>query len=114
MDGAGFFLAEKNWGRELLTAGFFAMLLGALGSLAAVASGLVLSKGEMLGHDALRFHHLFVWPAFGLMNALAAWRLVVKTQASRRAFGTYLILAVVASALMAGAGYWGGQMVSHA
>jgi uncharacterized membrane protein len=56
-------------------------------------------------------HHEFVWPAFGLIVALAVWRLLVRDQASRAAFGIYLVVAVVAAVLMLAAGYWGGELI---
>ena len=49
---------------QLHAAGYFTIILGALGTFPAVLSGLFMTKGEVLGHDALLFHHLFVWPAF--------------------------------------------------
>ena len=45
-----------------------------LGSVPAVVSGLLMTKGSLLGHGALRMHHLFVWPAFALLVGLAVWR----------------------------------------
>jgi hypothetical protein len=44
------------------------------GTVPAVVSGLAMTKGVMLGHDALRYHHLFAWPAFALIIGIAAWR----------------------------------------
>ena len=37
----------------------------------AVLSGLALSKGTLPGSGALRMHHFFIWPAFGLLIGLA-------------------------------------------
>jgi len=44
----------------------------------------------------MAMHHLFIWPAFGLMIGLAVWRLVVHDRASRRAGRYYLVLATLA------------------
>jgi uncharacterized membrane protein len=42
---------------------------------------------------------------------LAVWRLVVGSHASNRAFSIYLGLALITAALMAAAGYWGGELL---
>lgn len=97
--------------RDLQMTAFYALLLGALGMIAAVVSGLVLTDWRVWGSGLLAKHHLFVWPASALLVGLAAWRLRVREKASQKAMGAYLGVAVVASALMAGAGYWGGEML---
>ena len=51
------------------------IVLGALGSYAAVASGLIMTKWQVWGHGTLLRHHQFVWPAFALMTGLATWRI---------------------------------------
>src|SRR5437879_206538 len=81
-------------------AGFYALLLGAFGSLGAVVSGLVISRGQLWGRGNLAHHHSFIWPAFGLLIALAVWRLVVGGHASNRAFKLYLGAALLTAALM--------------
>jgi mono/diheme cytochrome c family protein len=92
--------------RGLTTAGYWTVLGAALGAVGAVMSGLAASSGEMLGHDVLRLHHLFVWPAFVLLCVIAAWRIL------RPVPGTaYLGVATLATASMMGAGYWGGELL---
>src|SRR5476651_2455628 len=76
LDAAGFALAGRPIVRELHAAGYWTLLLGALGSVPAVWSGLLMTKGSVLGHGALRMHHLFVWPAFALLVGLATWRVM--------------------------------------
>jgi uncharacterized membrane protein len=56
-------------------------------------------------------HHLFVWPAFGLLVALATWRACHGPVAPRRTFAAYLAMVGVTAALMTAAGYWGGEMM---
>jgi uncharacterized membrane protein len=92
-------------------AGYFTIILGALGTFPAVLSGLVMSKGVVLGHDALLFHHLFVWPAFTILVGLGLWRALVGEKASPRSFAIYLALQFLTAGLMAGAGYWGGELL---
>lgn len=92
-------------------AGFYTLILGGLGSIAAVVSGLVISHGQLWGRGNLAHHHTFLWPAFGLLTGLAVWRLVVGNHASNRAFRIYLSLALITAALMAAAGYWGGELL---
>ena len=111
LDATGFALAGRAVARELHAAGHWAMLLGALGSVPAVASGLLMTKGGVLGHGALRMHHLFVWPAFALIIALATWRALVGRRATRGMLAGYLGGVGVACALMLAAGYWGGEMM---
>jgi hypothetical protein len=86
-------------------------MLGALGTVPAVASGLVMSKGVMLGHDALRLHHLFVWPAFGLIVGLAIWRGLAGDFTTKKMPTGYLATVGLAATLILGAGYWGGEMM---
>jgi uncharacterized membrane protein len=97
--------------RSLRAAGGYTIVLGALGTFPAVLSGLFMTKGEVLGHDALLFHHLFVWPAFAGIVALGTWRGLVGERASVRASRIYLGALFLVSGLMAGAGYWGGELI---
>jgi uncharacterized membrane protein len=109
-DLAGFWWRNQHQRRELCAVGFYSLIIAAVASPVAVLSGLALSKGKLLGSGLLALHHYFIWPAFALLIGLAMWRLVVRQQASRRAFGCYLVLAVITAATMLGAGYWGGEM----
>ncbi|HEU5080960.1 MAG TPA: DUF2231 domain-containing protein [Opitutaceae bacterium] len=113
-DTAAFLAPQRNWSSELKNFAYWSMALGALGSVPAVATGLVMSRGEVLGHDTLRMHHLFVWPAFGLTMLLATWRLLSKRHhhaPARWQFAVYLAGGLVATVLMSGAGYWGGELL---
>jgi mono/diheme cytochrome c family protein len=65
----------------------------------------------VLGHEAELFHHLFVWPAFALLVGLGAWRALVGDKASPRGFAIYLAVLFLTAGLMAGAGYWGGELI---
>jgi uncharacterized membrane protein len=94
----------------LHSAGYWALLAGALGTLPAVVSGLVMTRG-VLGHGALRSHHLFVWPAFALIVGLAGWRSFSADFTARGTALGYLSAVGVATALVLGAGYWGGEML---
>src|SRR5882757_6693034 len=84
LDGAAFALGTRPLARDLHATGYWMMIAGALGSVPTVASGLVMTKGVLLGHGALRLHHLFVWPAFALLIGLAVWRVGTGRQAPRR------------------------------
>jgi uncharacterized membrane protein len=97
--------------RNLRAAGYYTIILGALGTFPAVLSGLFMTHGETLGHDALLFHHLFVWPAFAGIVALGTWRGLVGENASQGAFRVYLGTLLVVSGLMSAAGYWGGELI---
>jgi uncharacterized membrane protein len=95
----------------LRTAGSYTLVLGALGSIGAVVSGLVMSHGQLWGRGNLARHHSFLWPAIGLLTGLAVWRVMVGNHASNRAFRIYLSLALITAALTAAAGYWGGELL---
>src|SRR5262245_22449149 len=73
---------DKSRRAGFRVAAFYTLVLGALGSLGAVLSGLVISHGQLWGRGNLARHHIFLWPAFGLLIGLAVWRLVVRAQAS--------------------------------
>ena len=111
LDAAGFVLPTRPVARELHRAGRFALVAGTLGSAGAVISGLLMTKGEWLGHGLLRWHHAFAWPAFGLLVGLSAWRVLAGAQPPRRALGCYLVCAWLAAGLVAATGYWGGELL---
>ena len=111
-DGLGYILPDASQHKKnLQAAGYYTIILGALGTFPAVLSGLFMTKGEVLGHDALLFHHLFVWPAFAGLVGLGVWRALVGDQFSQRAYGFYLLALLSTAGLMAGAGYWGGELI---
>lgn len=110
-DAAAFALGPRPLARELRAAGYWMLVLGALGSVPAVLSGLLMTRGSLLGHGALRMHHLFVWPAFALLLALAAGRICLGDRLTRQLLAVHLVLIAVTAGLMAGAGYWGGELL---
>ena len=111
-DGLGYFWPKSSPRKaQLHAAGYFTIILGALGTFPAVLSGLYMTKGEALGHDALLFHHLFVWPAFACLLGLGVWRALAGDLASSRSFAFYLAVLFLTAGLMAGAGYWGGELI---
>ena len=107
----GYALQREPHSRDLHMAAFYALLLGALASFAAVLSGLIISNWQVFGDGTLAKHHDFLWPAFGLIVGLAVWRLIVRQSASRRAYAVYLACSAVTAVLMTAAGYWGGELV---
>ena len=96
---------------ELRKASFYGLAVSAVASVGAVVSGIALTKGDMWGHGELGWHHRFIWPAFGLLMALAVWRLIVRDQMSRTGFYVYLFLMFLTSGLVAAAGYFGGELL---
>jgi uncharacterized membrane protein len=104
-------LKKRPFARELRSVSFYALAVAALASVGAVVSGIALTRGDMWGRGDFAWHHRFVWPAFGLLLALAVWRLVVKEAMSRFGLCLYLILMLIASGLVAAAGYFGGELV---
>src|SRR5580698_10733002 len=94
--------------RGLRSAGYWTLLLGAASTVPAVVSGLVMTKGVMLGHDALRLHHLFAWPAFAVIIGTATWRVLADDLAGRKTALAYLAAVGLGAMLVLAAGYWGG------
>jgi uncharacterized membrane protein len=113
-DALGFLWSGRPIVRQFHAVGYWTLLLGAAGAVPAVVSGLFMTKGSLLGHGALRMHHLFAWPAFGSMIGLATWRLLVGRRAPRPAFAIYLGCVAVTALLTLAAGYWGGEMMQRA
>jgi len=111
LDASGFLFPGLALRRGLHSAGYWTMLLGAVGTVPAVVSGLVMSKGVILGHDALRLHHLFAWPAFALIVGGATWRALAGESGVRKPSGGYLAAVGLAAILVMAAGYWGGELV---
>ena len=72
-DAAGFGLHRRTFSCDLHVAAFDALLLRALASFVAVLSGLIILGRQFSGGGNLAKHHLFVWPAFGFIIALAIW-----------------------------------------
>ncbi|MFA6959623.1 MAG: DUF2231 domain-containing protein [Opitutaceae bacterium] len=97
-------------GESLRVAGGFALLVGAAGSCGAVVSGLVLTRGELFGHGELRLHHVFGWPAFALLIALAVWRISLRQRPSRTGQLAYLLPLLLLGVLMAATAHWGGRL----
>lgn len=97
---------------ELRKASFYGLAISAIASIGAVVSGIALTKGNMWGRGELGWHHRFIWPAFGLLVALAVWRLIVRDQMSRTGFYVYLFLMFLTSGLVAAAGYFGGELLT--
>jgi uncharacterized membrane protein len=102
---------EKSRRAGFRTAGLYTLVLGAVGALGAVISGLLISHGQLWGRGNLSRHHLFIWPAFGLLIGLAVWRLVIGKRTTNRAFKVYLVASMLTGALVATAGYWGGELL---
>jgi uncharacterized membrane protein len=111
LDGIALLASQPALGRGLRAAGYWTLLLGAIGTVPAVVSGLVMTRGVLLGHDALRLHHLFAWPAFALIIGIAAWRSLGAELTAGRTVAAYLALAGLAAALVSAAGYWGGELL---
>jgi uncharacterized membrane protein len=102
---------KLSFANELRIVSFYGLAVAALASLGAVVSGVALTKGDLWGRGNFAWHHRFVWPAFGLLVALAVWRLVVRNTMSRTGLYIYLVFMLIASGLIAAAGYFGGELL---
>ncbi len=110
-DGLGLWRAGRAEANNLQAAGFWMILLAAAGATGAVFSGVILTHGSVLGHGALRWHHLFVWPSFALLVGMAVWRITIGRRATRAMMAGYLVVALATAALVSAAGYWGGELL---
>ena len=95
----------------LHAAGLISAIVGVLGGCGAIISGLMMTEGQLLGTGLQRMHHLFVWPAFSIAVLLVGWRLFQRETLSPLNIRVYLGAMGLSSALMMGAGYWGGEML---
>src|SRR5207244_8522425 len=77
-------------GRDFNAIGYWLVILAGIGAVGAVASGLALSKWQVLGTGLVRLHHLLVWPAFVLILGLVLWGVLVGNEFSPCALGSYL------------------------
>ena len=96
---------------EFRAASKYSLGLGALGSFAAVFSGIALSHGEIVGRGDLAWHHILVWPAFGLLIGLALWRWIVREPVPRNAWALYYGVLLVAAGCITAAAYFGGEVL---
>jgi hypothetical protein len=112
-DGVSFFIADEEVSRGFRFSGAISLAISAFGGSAAILSGLVTARWQFWGHATLLMHHRFVWPAFALVTILAIWRISVPGRITRRPTAFYIILMLLAAALMSAAGYWGGEMLNE-
>lgn len=110
-DGLALFIRDAGKQREFTIIGYWLIIAGALGAFGAVFTGLALSNWVIGGTGLVLRHHLFVWPAFALIIGLATWRFLVGPTPSGKGLGVYLGTAVIASACIAIAGFFGGEML---
>jgi len=112
-DLVGFFGWSRSPFRAIREVAAYAIAAAAVGTIPAVVSGLLLTRGEMWGEGALRWHHRFVWPAFALIIAAAVWRMRTRRDLTRPMLAAYLLVAVAGSGLVSAAGYWGGELLQR-
>jgi len=82
-DGLGCLIKTDQVRDRFYVAGFIMLIAGTLGAFPAVLSGLMLARWEIGGDGALFWHHVFLWPAFGLLIGLSVWRIIVRGKRSR-------------------------------
>lgn len=107
-------LRDDTARRAFHSAGITLAAAGLLGGSAGVIAGLAMTHGNLIGSGEEKMHHLFVWPAFTLSVLLVAARLLARRRISPGWLRAYLLGMGLVSALMLGAGYWGGEMLLHA
>ena len=101
---------DEGLRRGLHAAGLGSAVVGLLGGIGAVVAGLIMTRGRVLGGGTERLHHLFVWPAIVSCVVFVGWRVFRSGRIPQR-LGLYLAGMSVASVLMVGAGYSGGEML---
>jgi uncharacterized membrane protein len=110
-DGLGYIVRTDRLRERFHVAGFIMLIAGTLGVFPAVLSGLILARWQIGGSGALFWHHIFVWPTFGLLIGLSVWRVIVRGRRSRPGLLIYLVLAFLAALLVSAAGFWGGEIL---
>ncbi len=110
-DTLGWALWSRPSGNYLRASGALGIIGAALGTIPVVISGLYLTHGNVWGTGSLRMHHLFVWPSVGLLVTAMTWRVLAGRRFSRSTFCAYLALVFGLSALLGGAGKWGGELL---
>lgn len=113
-DTAGVLLRRRPCAPQVHAVAAWTIVFGALGSVGAVVSGLLMTKGIVFGHGMLRLHHLFVWPAFALVVTAATWRAAAGGRLAGWPFAAYLGAVWVSAGLMLVAAYWGGELLLRA
>ena len=111
LDGAGLIVRSNKIRENLRFSGYFTLLLASLGTVPAVISGLILTNWDPVGSGITSLHHYFVWPAVGLLIAMAVWRSIVRHRSSRVGFSIYFIAILTTALLVSVAGFWGGEIV---
>jgi uncharacterized membrane protein len=101
----------RPWTATVRRTGGAAMIAAAVAAVPVAASGLVLARGDLWGVGALRWHHVFVWPALGLIVTAGAWRTLTWRSLTPGWHAAYVMLAVAIAGLLAGAGFWGGELL---
>jgi uncharacterized membrane protein len=110
-EGAAALFWDRPVGARLRDAGGWALAAAGLGTLPAAASGLMLSRGDLLGSGALRWHHAFAWPLVALLVGAAVWRILVRRSLTRRSHAAYAAVLGAAALVACAAGYWGGELL---
>ncbi len=110
-DGIAVLRPQPEGGHNFQAIGYWLVILGALGSFGAVFTGLALSKWVVGGTGSILRHHIFVWPAFGLIVGLGAWRFLVGPRPARSPFIIYIAILLLACGLIGAAGFFGGEML---
>ena len=111
LDSLGVLWPNESKRCGLSTAGFFCALIAIVGSFGAVASGILISRGRLMGTGLLLRHHQFVWPGVAISVALVMWRLKSRDHISLRGFRIYLAGMALASVSIFTAAYFGGELV---
>ncbi|HJN14452.1 MAG TPA: DUF2231 domain-containing protein [Armatimonadota bacterium] len=99
---------------RVLYAAAINIVLGAVGAVAAVATGLVAEGGMSAGDAAValaREHKLYTLLALAMAAPLAAWRVWRGDRISKPARGAYLVLMLVMLAVVAIGAHSGGRLV---
>ena len=90
------------------------LFIGAVGTIAAVASGMYAEVQLVMAHDVhqvLDAHKLFAFSAAAGVVVLTLWRLALRGQFPARAGALYLVLAMTTATLIGLAGHRGAELV---
>jgi len=99
---------------ELNRAGWWTQLLGSIGILLAVVSGLVTGNEAELtsgAQGALDLHHQMTFASTAVFTVLLLWRVSAKTEVPQRARTAYLFLLAMGVVLLIVGSWAGGVLV---
>lgn len=90
------------------------LIIAAIFTVATVAAGMaaeVMLKPSVAAHDTLDVHRTLAFAVSGVLALLLIWRIALRGRFPKKGGAIYGAMGILAIALTAGTGYYGGEMV---